>query len=170
MSEGSELFAARDDDFFEAYRFILPGYNVRPQEINAAVGLVQLAKLPAMTEMRRKNLAKFQNLFEGDERFIIQRENGKSSSFCFTIILSPGLGFDRDVVMEALKAEDIGFRIITGGCFPRHDVIKYFDYELLGEMTNGDLAHDRGFFVGNHPFDLGTEIDALHRILDAACK
>ncbi|MBT3552174.1 MAG: DegT/DnrJ/EryC1/StrS family aminotransferase [Rhodospirillaceae bacterium] len=170
VSEGSELFAARDDDFFEAYRFILPGYNVRPQEINAAVGLVQLAKLPAMTEMRRKNLAKFQNLFEGDERFIIQRENGKSSSFCFTIILSPGLGFDRDVVMEALKAEDIGFRIITGGCFPRHDVIKYFDYELLGEMTNGDLAHDRGFFVGNHPFDLGTEIDALHRILDAACK
>ncbi|MBT4672795.1 MAG: DegT/DnrJ/EryC1/StrS family aminotransferase [Rhodospirillaceae bacterium] len=170
VSEGSELFAARDDDFFEAYRFILPGYNVRPQEINAAVGLVQLAKLPAMTEMRRKNLAKFQNLFEGDERFIIQRENGKSSSFCFTIILSPGLGFDRDVVMEALKAEDIGFRIITGGCFPRHDVIKYFDYELLGEMTNGDLAHDRGFFVGNYPFDLGTEIDALHRILDAACK
>jgi CDP-6-deoxy-D-xylo-4-hexulose-3-dehydrase len=123
-----------------------------------------------MTQMRRANLAKFQNLFEGDARFIIQRENGTSSSFCFTIILNPDMDIDRGVVMKALKAEDIGFRIITGGCFPRHDVIKYFDYELVGEMTNGDLAHDRGFFVGNHPFDLGPEIDALYSILDAACK
>jgi CDP-6-deoxy-D-xylo-4-hexulose-3-dehydrase len=170
VSEGSPLFAPRGDDFFEAYRFILPGYNVRPQEINAAVGLVQLAKLPSMTGMRRKNLAKFQGKFEGDARFIIQRENGKSSSFCFTIILNPEMEIDREVVMAAMKAADIGFRIITGGCFPRHDVIKYFDYELVGEMTNGDLAHDRGFFVGNHPFDLGAEIDALHNVLGAACK
>ncbi|MEE2760320.1 MAG: DegT/DnrJ/EryC1/StrS family aminotransferase, partial [Pseudomonadota bacterium] len=168
--EGSSLFEPSDDDFYEAYRFILPGYNVRPQEINAAVGLVQLAKLPAMTAARRQNLAKFQDLFGGDERFIVQRENGKSSSFCFTIILSPDKDLDRARVMEALKEADIGFRVITGGCFPRHDVIKYFDHELVGPMTNGDLAHDRGFFVGNHPFDLGAEIDTLHQVLDAACK
>jgi CDP-6-deoxy-D-xylo-4-hexulose-3-dehydrase len=49
-------------------------------------------------------------------------------------------------------------------------VIKYFDYKLHGEMTNGDLAHDRGFFVGNHPLDLGPEIDALYNVLGAACK
>jgi CDP-6-deoxy-D-xylo-4-hexulose-3-dehydrase len=170
VSEGTDLFAPSDDDFYEAYRFILPGYNVRPQEINAAVGVVQLAKLPALTKMRRANLAKFQVLFEGDGRFIIQRENGKSSSFCFTIILSPNLDLDRAAVMAALKAADIGFRVITGGCFPRHDVIKYFDYELVGDMTNGNLAHDRGFFVGNHPFDLGPEIEKLHRVLDSVCK
>ncbi|MDP6427074.1 MAG: DegT/DnrJ/EryC1/StrS family aminotransferase [Rhodospirillales bacterium] len=170
VSEGSDLFAPSDDDFFEAYRFIVPGYNVRPQEINAAIGIVQLAKLPAMTAARRENLAKFQGLFADDPRFIIQRENGKSSSFCFTIILGPDMNIDRAAVMEALKSADIGFRIITGGCFPRHDVIKYFDYELVGEMSNGDLAHDRGFFVGNHPFDLGPQIEKLHQVLDAACK
>ena len=170
VSEGSDLFAPSDDDFFEAYRFIVPGYNVRPQEINAAIGIVQLAKLPAMTAARRENLAKFQGLFADDPRFIIQRENGKSSSFCFTIILGPDMDIDRAAVMEALKSADIGFRIITGGCFPRHDVIKYFDYELVGEMSNGDLAHDRGFFVGNHPFDLGPQIEKLHQVLDAACK
>ena len=170
VSEGTELFALSDDDFYEAYRFILPGYNVRPQEINAAVGVVQLAKLPALTKMRRANLAKFQVLFEGDGRFIIQRENGKSSSFCFTIILSPNLDLDRAAVMAALKAEDIGFRVITGGWLRRHDVFKYFDYVLVGDMTNGNLAHDRGFFVGNHPFDLDPEIEKLHRVLDSVCK
>ena len=63
-------------DHFEAYRFILPGYNVRPLEMEAAVGLEQLKKLPAMTAARRRNLALFQELFDGDDRFIIQRENG----------------------------------------------------------------------------------------------
>tara|TARA_B100000315_G_scaffold257280_1_gene305611 strand:- start:1718 stop:2881 length:1164 start_codon:yes stop_codon:yes gene_type:complete len=163
---GSQLIEPRDDDFFEAYRFILPGYNVRPQEINAAIGIEQLKKLPDFTTARRKNLAHFQTLFGSDDRFIIQRENGKSSSFCFTIILNPAKNLDRSQVMAALNAADIGFRIITGGCFPRHEAIKYFDYELVGEMTNGNLAHDQGFFVGNHPFDLTDEIDKLRDVLD----
>ena len=166
VSDGSSLFETRDDDFFEAYRFILPGYNVRPQEINAAVGLEQLKKLPGFTAARRKNLAHFQSVFGDDDRFITQRENGQSSSFCFTIILNPEKNLDRTEVMSALKKADIGFRIITGGCFPRHEVIKHFDYELLGEMTNGNLAHDQGFFVGNHPFDLTSEINELHNVLD----
>ena len=61
LPEESTLFKKYDDDFFEAYRFILPAYNVRPQEINAAVGLEQLKKLPRFTEMRRKNLKTFEN-------------------------------------------------------------------------------------------------------------
>lgn len=166
VSEGSSLFEPQEDDFFEAYRFILPGYNVRPQEINAAVGLEQLKKLPGFTAARRQNLSYFQSLFGSDERFITQRENGRSSSFCFTLILNPERDLNRATVMAALKQADIGFRIITGGCFPRHDVIKHFDYELHGEMINGDLAHDQGFFVGNHPFDLTREIDDLHTVLD----
>lgn len=170
LSEDTSLFAPREEDFFEAYRFILPGYNVRPQEINAAVGIEQLKKLPAMTAARRANLGAFQSAFAGDERFIIQRENGKSSSFCFTVVLNPVHGFQREQVTAALSEADIGFRIITGGCFPRHDAIKYFDYELVGEMTNGNTAHDRGFFVGNHPFDLAPQIDTLRGVLDKACQ
>jgi len=162
LPEGTSLYEPRDEDFFEAYNFILPGYNVRPQEINAAVGLVQLKKLPQMTAKRRDNLAHFQKLFGDDERFIIQRENGKSSSFCFTMIVKD----DRQRVMKMLTDDDIGFRIITGGCFPRHQAIKHFDYTLVGEMTNGNLAHDNGFFVGNHPFDLTDEIDHLRAVLD----
>src|SRR4030095_11871677 len=82
----SPLFERKDNEHFEAYRFILPGYNVRPLEFSAAAGREQLKKLPEMTARRRENLALFQRLFSGDRRFIIQRENGKSSSFSFTII------------------------------------------------------------------------------------
>ena len=163
-----ELCERRDDDFYEAYRFILPGYNVRPQEINAAVGLEQLKKLPYMTDVRRRNWLTFSNLFKGDDRFIIQRENGKSSCFSFTLILNPDKLIDRNKVLNALTEGGIGYRLITGGCFPRHDVIQYFDYELVGEMTNGNVTHDNGFFVGNHPFDLTSQIERFHAIMDIA--
>ena len=158
------------DEFKEAYRFILPGYNVRPQELNAAIGLVQLKKVDAMTEARRRNMKLFNELFAGDERFLIQRENGKSSSFSFTIILNPKRNIDRDRVFSALRAADIGFRMITGGCYPRHEAIAHYDYDLVGPMTNADIAHDYGFFIGNHPFDLTEQIRRARDVLDRACN
>jgi CDP-6-deoxy-D-xylo-4-hexulose-3-dehydrase len=159
---------ARDEGFFEAYRFIMPGYNVRPLEICGAVGVEQLKKLDRMLEIRRANAAHFVSLFGGDERFILQRENGRSSWFSFTIILNPNLGLDRARVMDAMRKADIGFRMITGGCFLRHEAARFFDYEVVGEIVQANIAHDHGFFVGNHPRDLTAEITELREVLDLA--
>ena len=158
------------EGFFEAYRFVMPGYNVRPLEICGAVGSQQLKKLDGMLERRRANAAHFVELFRGDERFILQREHGRSSWFSFTMILNPSLEIDRAGVMRAMRAADIGFRMITGGCFPRHEAIRFFDYDTVGPLTNANLAHDRGFFVGNHPRDLTAEITCLREVLDRAAK
>jgi CDP-4-dehydro-6-deoxyglucose reductase, E1 len=166
----SVLHARTGDDFNEAYRFILPGYNVRPIEMSGAVGRAQLTKLPAMTAARRKNWKLFQRLFAGDNRFVIQRENGKGSAFCFTIVLAPGTGLDRALIFDALRRADIGFRMITGGCIIRHDVIRHYDYETVDDLPNACLAHDQGFFVGNHPFDLAPQIERLREVLDHAAR
>jgi len=166
----TSLFTRKDSDHFEAYRFILPGYNVRPLEISAAAGREQLKKLPAMTAQRRKNLALFQRLFAADRRFILQREHGKSSSFSFTVILNPEMNIDRDKVFAALRQADIGFRMITGGCFPNHDASRYFDHELVGDLRNARLAHNQGFFVGNFPVDITPQITRLREVLEAACR
>ncbi len=166
VPDGAGLFEPMDDSFAEAYRFIIPGYNVRPQEINAAVGLEQLKKLTAMTAQRRANLALFQKAFGGDGRFVIQRETGKSSSFSFPMIVGLHSGLERDDVFRALKDADIGYRMITGGCFLRHGVIRFFDYDVVGNLVNADIAHDRGFFVGNHPFDLSQQIERMRDVLN----
>ncbi|HXQ68607.1 MAG TPA: DegT/DnrJ/EryC1/StrS family aminotransferase [Alphaproteobacteria bacterium] len=166
----SELYEKHADDFHEAYRFILPGYNVRPTEIGGAVGIEQLKKLPAMTAARRRNWDYFRKLFGGDNRFIIQRENGKSSAFSFTIIPNPELGIRRADILPRLKEADIGYRMITGGCITRHDVIRHYDYACLDGLPNANLAHDEGFFVGNHPFDLTAQIARLREVLDRAAR
>lgn len=124
-----------------------------------------MKKFDDMVAMRRRNAQHFVDLFQDDKRFIIQRENGKSSWFSFTIILNPEVGVARTVVVDRLKAADIEFRIITGGCFLRHDVIRYFDYDVVGTVKNADIVHDQGFFVGNHPRDIRADIDHLHRTL-----
>jgi CDP-4-dehydro-6-deoxyglucose reductase, E1 len=161
---------AEFDDFFEAYRFIVPGYNVRPLEMCGAIGLEQLKKLDAMIETRRANAALFQRLFRGDDRFILQREHGCSSWFSFTIILNPARRIDRGRVMRAMRAGGIGFRMITGGSFLRHEAAKFFDYDVVGTLANADMAHDHGFFVGNHPRDLTAEITHLRTVLDEAAQ
>jgi CDP-6-deoxy-D-xylo-4-hexulose-3-dehydrase len=166
----TKIYKKREDDFYEAYRFILPGYNARPLELSGAIGIEQLKKLDAMIETRRGNAQLFVRVMKDDRRFIIQRENGRSSWFAFTIILNPELELDRKKVMSALKKADIGYRIITGGCFLRHDVIKYFDYDCVGEIKNANTAHDFGFFVGNHPSDLRPQIARLREVLDEAAR
>jgi CDP-6-deoxy-D-xylo-4-hexulose-3-dehydrase len=149
-------------------RFIVPGYNVRPLEMCGAIGLEQLKK-KLMLETRRANAALFQKLFRGDDRFIL-REHGVSSWFSFTLILNPARRIDRGRVMSAMRAGGIGFRMITGGSFLRHEAAKFFDYAVVGDLANADMAHDHGFFVGNHPRDLTAEIRHLRAILDEAAQ
>jgi CDP-6-deoxy-D-xylo-4-hexulose-3-dehydrase len=164
QDEGSTIFEKSAEDMAEGYRFILPGYNVRGTELQAAVGIEQLGKFDGFLEIRRRNARHFRERFGDDERFILQKENGESSWFSFTMIVQPGCGLTRARVFEALRAAAIDFRIITGGNFLRHDVIRHFDYDVHGSR-NADLAHDNGFFVGNYASDLTGEIDYLWRTL-----
>ncbi len=162
----TKIYEKREDDFFEAYRFIVPGYNFRPTELNGAIGIEQLKKIDRFVAIRRQNGALFQELFGRDERFLIQRENGKSSWFSFTMILNPKVKIDRKKVLATLAEQKIQFRIITGGNFLRHDVIKYCNHDTVGPIVNANIAHDRGFFIGNHPADLERELVHLRDVLN----
>tara|TARA_B100001964_G_scaffold215919_1_gene254721 strand:+ start:460 stop:1620 length:1161 start_codon:yes stop_codon:yes gene_type:complete len=164
QEDGSSIYQKKDDDFFEAYRFILPGYNVRPTELQGAIGKVQLNKLDDFLKVRRENAKHFVELFKNDTRFIIQKEVGTSSWFCFTMIVDPHSDMKREVTLDVLKDAEIEYRIITGGNFLRHDVIKYFDYQAT-KSVNADIVHDNGFFVGNHPTDIRDKIDYLYETL-----
>ena len=127
-----------DDPFFEAYRFVVPGYNVRPLELAGAVGIEQLKKLDGMLAVRRQNAAHFVALFKDDKRFIIQRENGSSSWFSFTIILNPDDG-PRSRARHGRAAggrhrvPDDHRRLLSA-----HEAIKYFDYDIVGDIDNAN--------------------------------
>lgn len=161
--KSDKLYQRGADHFNEAYHFILPGYNVRPLEISAAIGLEQLKKLPSFTMIRRQNLALFKRLFE-DSLFYIQEEPylGRSSAFAFTLIPKE---ISRERCFDRLRAAGIGFRMITGGSFLKHPVAKLLDYSVVDGHSTADRVHEHGFFVGNHPFDLSEQIHRLKEVL-----
>lgn len=163
LPKENTLTKKSDNPFYEQFRFILPGYNLRPLEMSGAIGIEQLKKLPKFIENRRKNAEYFINKFKNNDKYIIQKEIEKSSWFGFSIVLKSG---NRDKIIKKLLENDIETRPIVSGNFVKNDVIKYFDYEIFGELKNSDYLHDNGFFVGNHHYDIRKEIDYLYEVLE----
>jgi len=154
-----------DDWFEESFRFVLPGYNVRPVEMSGAVGVEQLKKLPAFLKQRRENAQLFVKLFENHADFLIQKDMDNSSWFGFSFIIKPESELNRKDVLQRLKDHQIDCRPIVTGNFTRNDVMKYFDYEIHGALKNADYLHDHGFFVGNSQVNLSREIHYLHEAI-----
>ena len=158
--------ADKSDDWFEeSFRFVLPGYNVRPLEMSGAIGIEQLKKLPSFIIQRRKNAELFIKLFKDDKRFLIQKEIGKSSWFGFSLIIIDK-SINRKEIIDFLKKKLIDTRPIVTGDFTKNDVMKFFDYEIHNTLYNSNHLHFNGFFVGNSHLDLTNEISYLKKVLE----
>ena len=154
-----------DNWFEESFRFLLPGYNVRPVEMSGVIGVEQLKKLPSFLGQRRKNAALFISLFKDNKDFYIQKDIDNSSWFGFSFIIKPESKLNRSDIVKALEENHIDCRPIVTGDFTKNEVLKYFDCEIFGEMKNAQYLDKNGFFVGNHQIDLTEEIKHLHRVL-----
>jgi CDP-4-dehydro-6-deoxyglucose reductase, E1 len=149
------------DRFEESFRFLLPGYNVRPLELSAAVGLEQLAKLDRFTATRRANADAAHRLLAPHAPWIaLQRETGESSWFGFSLMLAPGEVARADV-LEALEAASIEYRPVITGNFARQPVLRHIDHTIAGELAGADAVHDHALFVGNAERDLTPELGHL---------
>jgi CDP-4-dehydro-6-deoxyglucose reductase, E1 len=154
-----------DDWFEESFRFLLPGYNVRPVEMSGVIGVEQLKKLPSFLDQRRKNAELFVSLFKDNKDFYIQKDIDNSSWFGFGFIIKPESSLKRLDIVKKLEENHIDCRPIVTGDFTKNEVLKYFDCEIFGEMKNAQYLDKKGFFVGNHQIDLTEEIKHLHRVL-----
>ena len=164
LPKENKLCTKSDVAFEESFRFILPGYNVRPIEMMGAIGIEQLKKLPEFLRHRRENAKYFQELFKNDDRFIIQKEIETSSWFGFSFLIKDE-SIKREDVIEKLTKANIDTRPIVAGNFARKEVVKWFDYEIFGDLKNADFIDKKGFFVGNHQFDIKEKLDYLQDVL-----
>jgi len=157
--------ADKSNDWFEeSFRFVLPGYNVRPLEMSGAIGIEQLKKLPSFIDQRRKNAEIFVKLFKEDKRFLIQKEIGESSWFGFSLIIIDK-SIKRKKIIDLLTKNKIDSRPIVTGDFSKNDVMKFFNYDIHKTLENADHLHYHGFFIGNSHVDLTNEINYLKEVL-----
>ncbi|MGK6323003.1 DegT/DnrJ/EryC1/StrS family aminotransferase [Sphingomonas sp. DT-51] len=152
------------DPFQESFRFVLPGYNVRPLEIEGALGQEQIRRLPDLIAERRRNGALFQAALRDHPHLLIQQEIGESSWFGFSLVVRPGSSLDRATVIDRLKTLGFECRPIVAGNFAKNEVVRYFDSEVFGELSNAERVDSHGLFIGNHHYPIDDAIDALHRL------
>ncbi|MFY8069251.1 MAG: DegT/DnrJ/EryC1/StrS family aminotransferase [Flavobacterium sp.] len=165
LPKENQISNKSDNWFEESFRFLLPGYNVRPVEMSGVIGVEQLKKLPSFLEQRRKNAELFISLFADTKDFYIQKDIDSSSWFGFSFIIKPESNLNRLNIVKKLEENYIDCRPIVTGDFTKNEVLKYFDCEIFGEMKNAQYLDKNGFFVGNHQIDLTEEIKHLHRVL-----
>jgi CDP-6-deoxy-D-xylo-4-hexulose-3-dehydrase len=151
----------KDDPFEESFRFVLPGYNVRPLELEGAIGVEQAKRLPRMIEERRKNGKHLQLTLSNHPDILIQKEIGESSWFGFSLVIRPGSKLTRGKLLERLNELGFECRPIVAGNFAKNEVVKYFDSEIHKTLRNADHVHENGLFIGNHHYPIPEAIEAL---------
>jgi CDP-6-deoxy-D-xylo-4-hexulose-3-dehydrase len=165
LPKNNLVTSPKSDNYFEeSWRFVLPGYNLRPIEMMGAIGSEQLKKLPDFLFHRRKNAQYFREKFENSSFFYLQKEIGISSWFGFSLILKPTINIERIELVNFLLKNGIEVRPIVGGNFTKNEVLKYFNYEIFGNMKNAENIDKNGFFVGNHHYDISEKINYFHDV------
>ncbi|CAM4095678.1 DegT/DnrJ/EryC1/StrS family aminotransferase [Bordetella tumulicola] len=155
-----------DNAFEESFRFVLPGYNFRPLEMSGAIGIEQLQKLPNIITGRRKNAEKFQVLFKNHPWLDIQEEVGESSWFGFALVIKPDATINRLELMQKLGNAHIDVRPIVAGNFAKNEVLRWFDYTTVGNLEAASYIDEKGFFIGNHHYDVSKELEYVRSLCD----
>lgn len=158
--------------FNDLFRFVVPGYNLRPNELYAAIGLHQLDKLDGIIENRRKNArafalaaAELNRYYNGQLIFQSSYSGADSSFFGFSVVLDGELSGMRPLFVKRLVENGIECRPIVAGNFAKNPVVKHMDCETFGVLKNADKIDTDGFFIGNSHLDLADAIDHFEKVM-----
>jgi len=165
LEKNNHVFNKTGDDWDDLFRFVLPGFNVRPMEIQGALGQTQLKKFDSFLQNRKKNHMHFIERFGEMDGVQIQLGTGTSSSFGFSIVLNDNLPVKRKQIIEKLTQNGIETRPIVAGNFLSNPVINRMSVVTDENNPVANWVHTSGFFLGNHHFDIREKIDQAYEVI-----
>ena len=140
--------------FDHKYIYSHIGYNLKATDMQAAVGVAQLQKLPGFVAARRHNFRLLYDGLKDLEAFLVLPEatpNSEPSWFGFPIAVRPDAPFSREELVRHLEAKRIATRLLFGGNLLRQPA--YLDVEMrkIGDLPNSDFVMQHVFWVGVYP-------------------
>jgi len=174
-----EAWAARHPEIDERFLFVLGGYNVRPTEIQAAIGTVQLRKLPHMLEQREAlardvrgwiaRTAPWLHLIGaeclpavGEQR---DRRDRGHSWMTLPFRLAPDAPISRDDLRRHLEDRGVETRPLIAGNLARHPAVRLFPTRSAPSLREADELLAHGLMIGCHPVLAPDSRDTLARAL-----
>lgn len=148
------------------YTYSRLGYNLKATDMQAAIGLAQLDKLPAFIEARKRNFMALKSaLSEFDCLSFAESEPAAEPSwFGFIISLEEGCGFAREQLTGFLEKNGIMTRLIFAGNITKQPYFKNcrIKYRISGSLENSDHAMRNAFWIGVYPGISGQDIRHIH--------
>jgi CDP-6-deoxy-D-xylo-4-hexulose-3-dehydrase len=149
------------------------GYNLKLTDMQAALGLTQLAKLDRFIEQRLKNFAYLQKRLAGLDNYLILPQatpNSEPSWFGFPITLKETAPLSRHDLTRRLEAERVGTRLLFAGNLLRQPAYQGIRHRVVGPLDNSDRIMRQTFWVGLYPGLNEKMLDHTVDVIERAFK
>lgn len=136
------------------YTYSHVGYNLKATDMQAALGVSQIAKLPHFITRRKENFNYLMDILKPYEEYLMLPVAGKNADpswFGFPIGVRPGAPFTRDELTRNLDANKIGTRLVFAGNLLRQPAYEGYDHRVVGELINTDFVMTNVFWLGVFP-------------------
>jgi CDP-6-deoxy-D-xylo-4-hexulose-3-dehydrase len=144
------------------YTYSHIGYNLKMTDMQAAVGVAQLAKLDGFIARRRANFQKLRDGLRGLEEILVLPEatpGSEPSWFGFPIAVREGAPVSRNDVVRHLEARKIATRLLFGGNLVRQPAYQDAPLRIATPLTNTDFVMNQVFWIGVYPGLTGPMLD-----------
>lgn len=155
------------------YIFSHIGYNLKITDMQAAVGVAQLKKLPAFIQARRRNFAMlYEALLPLEEFFVLPTATPRSdpSWFGFPLSVRAGAPFTRQQLIAHLDSRNIATRTLFAGNLTRQPAYQDSHFRIPGELSQTDQVMERSFWLGVYPGITEPMISFVAGELSGYCK
>jgi CDP-6-deoxy-D-xylo-4-hexulose-3-dehydrase len=129
------------------------GYNLKPTDISAALGLSQYAKLDRFVAARQRNWQRLREGLDGLPHLVLPEAAPRSepSWYGFVITVERAAPFGSAELVEFLEDRKIGTRRLFAGNLTRHPAYIDQPHRIVGELTNSDIITEQTFHIGVYP-------------------
>ena len=135
------------------YTYSHIGYNLKATDMQAALGITQLAKLEFFIQKRKQNFEYLKHHLTQIEGLKVARatENSDPSWFGCPITLDPDHPVNREDLLRFLDSRKIGTRLLFAGNITKQPAYRNIDFRVVGELRNTDIIMNRSFWIGVYP-------------------
>jgi len=143
-----------DEPYDHRYLYVEIGYNMKMTDIQAAIGLAQLEKLPRFVEDRKDNFSKLYKGLKAYEEYLLLPTWNKRADpawFALPLTLRTGVPFTRRDLITHLESRNIETRLLLAGNLVQQPGYRDIERRTVGDLPNADRILRSSFFIGVYP-------------------
>jgi CDP-6-deoxy-D-xylo-4-hexulose-3-dehydrase len=156
------------DGYDHKYTYSRLGYNLKVTDMQAAIGVAQLQKLPDFIAARRRNFDVLYDSLRDLQEFLILPEatpGSQPSWFGFPIAVRPESPVQRDALVRALEANKIATRLLFGGNLVKQPGFKDRPFRQIGDLARTDFVMRQVFWIGIYPGLTPAHLDYVQDVI-----